>query len=57
MMAPAIKNNVGGFLVSLTKTLGSILPKKMKLMKPIYGKASRNPQITDDIKNDEFSFS
>ena len=57
MMAPAIKNNVGGFLVGFTKTLASILPKKMKLMKPIYGRAARNPTITDDIKNDKFSFS
>ena len=46
MMAPALKNMVGGLLVGLTKTLASILPKGMKLMKPIYGKASRNPTIT-----------
>lgn len=56
-MAPAIKNNISGFLVGLTNTLASILGKKTRLMKPIYGKASRNPKITDDIKNDEFSFS
>jgi len=46
MMAPAIKNNIGGFLVGFTKTLASILPKKMKLLKPIYGKATRNPKVT-----------
>ena len=56
-MAPAIKNNVGGFLVGVTQKLASWLPKKMKLMKPIYGKATRNPQITDDIKLDKYSFS
>ncbi len=56
-MAPAIKNNISGFLVGLTNTLASILGKKTRLMKPIYGKASRNPKITDDIKNDKFSFS
>ena len=26
LMAPALKNNVGGFLVSITKTLGRLLP-------------------------------
>jgi alpha-beta hydrolase superfamily lysophospholipase len=46
MMAPAIKNNIGGFLVTMVKAIGSILPGGMKLMKPIYGKASRNPKIT-----------
>jgi hypothetical protein len=56
-MAPALKNQVGGFLVGLTKTLASILPKKTKLMKPIYGKASSNPQITDDVKKDKWAFS
>lgn len=52
LMAPAIKNNISGFLVGVTNTLASILGKKTKLMKPIYGKASRNPKITEDIKND-----
>lgn len=56
-MAPAIKNNIGGFLVGVTKTLASILPKMAKLMKPIYGKAARNPKVTEDIKNDQYSFS
>jgi hypothetical protein len=50
MMAPAIKNSIGGFLVGFTKTLASILPKKLKLMKPIYGKAARNPKVTEDVK-------
>ncbi len=45
-MAPALKNIVGGFLIGVTKTLASILPKSMKLMKPIYGKATRNPVVT-----------
>jgi hypothetical protein len=49
-MAPAIKNMVGGFLVGVTKTLATILPKSMKLMKPIYGRAARNPTITEFIK-------
>lgn len=57
MMAPAIKNNIGGFLLGVTKTLATLLPKKSKLMKPIYGKAARNPQVTDDIKKDPYSFS
>lgn len=46
MMAPAIKNNISGFLVGVTKTLASILPKKMKLIKPVYGQATRNPKVT-----------
>jgi hypothetical protein len=30
MMAPAIKNNIGGFLLGVTKTLATLLPKKSK---------------------------
>ncbi len=46
LMAPALKNNIGGGLVLATKILGTILPDKMKLSKPIYGRASKNPAIT-----------
>lgn len=46
LMAPALKNNVGGTLVKVTKMLGSILPNKTRLTKPVYGKASKNPEIT-----------
>ena len=42
-MAPALKNSVGGFLVGLTNMLSKILPKGMRLIKPIYGKAAKNP--------------
>lgn len=45
-MAPALKNSVGGALVKLTGVLGSILPNKTRLLKPVYGKASKNPAIT-----------
>lgn len=56
-MAPALKNSVGGFLVGLTGLISKILPKKTKLAKPIYGKATSNPQVTDDVKNDPHSYS
>lgn len=43
MMAPALKNNVSEFIVGLTEGLHKILPDKMRLTKPVYGLASRNP--------------
>lgn len=57
LMAPAMKNSVGGTLVKFTKILGSILPDKTRLTKPVYGKASKNPLITQFIKNDKYAFS
>lgn len=57
LMAPALKNSVNGFLVGLTGLISKILPKKTPLAKPIYGKATSNPQITDDVKNDPHAFS
>lgn len=46
LMAPALKNSVGSGLVIVTKVLGTVLPNKTKLGKPIYGRASKNPTIT-----------
>lgn len=56
-MAPALKNNLSGALVKLTGILGSILPNKTKLTKPVYGKACKNPAITEFIKQDKYAFS
>lgn len=55
-MAPALKNQINGFLVGVTKCLHKILPDKAKLMKPKYGIGSRNPKITEDVKNDPYAF-
>jgi len=55
-MAPALKNQVGGFLVGVSKYLRTLLPEHTKLTGPIYGKASRNPTITDFVKSDPFSY-
>lgn len=55
-MAPALKNQVSGALVGMTKFLKKVLPENMKLMKPIYGKASKNPTITDFVKEDPYAF-
>ena len=52
MMAPALKNQVGGFLVGVSKFLHKVLPDKTKLTNPIYGRASKNPAITDFVKQD-----
>lgn len=46
LMAPALKNSVGGTIVKAAKLLGSFLPEKTKLTKPVYGRASKNPVIT-----------
>ena len=56
LMAPALKNNVGGFLVKLSDVLSWMLPKKLRLIKPIYGRATSNPTITDDVKKDKYAF-
>ena len=50
LMAPALKNSVGSALVGLTGFLKKLLPEDAKLIKPIYGRASRNPAITDFVK-------
>ena len=57
LMAPALKNLVGGFLTGAARVLTSILPKKSRLIKPIYGRAAKNPTITEFIKDDKYSFS
>ena len=46
LMAPALKNSVGGFLVGLATGLAKILPQKSRLTKPVYGMAAKNPTIT-----------
>ena len=51
-MAPALKNSVGSALVGLTGFLKKLLPEDAKLIKPIYGRASRNPAITGFVKQD-----
>lgn len=56
MMAPALKNQVGDFLVGLASVLKKIMPENMRLSKPIYGMASKNPQITVDVKNDPHAY-
>lgn len=55
-MAPALKNQVGGFLVKTSKVLKALLPEYTKLTPPIYGKASRNPAITDFVKGDPYAY-
>lgn len=46
LMAPALKNLLGNFVVSITSFLAKILPKKTKLLKTFHGRSSRNPAIT-----------
>jgi hypothetical protein len=57
LMAPALKNNIGGAALKAGRILGSILPEKAKLTKPIYGKASKNPAITEFVQKDKYAFS
>jgi acylglycerol lipase len=56
LMAPALKNIVGGALVNLVCGIANLLPKSMKLISPTRGMATRNPTITEDIIKDKFSF-
>ena len=57
LMAPALKNQVGGFLVGLSRFMHKILPEHTKLTGPVYGKASRNPAITEFVKKDPHAYS
>ncbi len=50
LMAPALKNSISNSVVKFAGVLKSILPNKTKLIKPVYGKASKNPNITDFVK-------
>ena len=55
-MAPALKNQVGQFLVKASEFLSKLLPEHTKLTGPVYGKASRNPAITDFVKEDPYAY-
>ena len=46
LMAPALKNAVGGFTVGVLSALKKIMPDSLKLMKPMSGIATRNPTVT-----------
>ena len=57
MMAPAIKNIVDGYLVSLVKGISSIFHKKFKIpIKQPRGQATRNPAITEDVFKDPYAY-
>lgn len=56
-MAPALKNLLGEFVVTTASFLVKILPKKIRLLKTIYGRSSRNPEVTEFVKGDEYHFS
>lgn len=56
-MAPAMMHSLSSGLVSMARVIGKIIPDKMGLFKPVYGRATRNPQITDDVKKDLYAFS
>lgn len=56
-MAPAMMHSMSSGLVSVAKTIGKVLPDKAKLFKPIYGQATKNPQITQDVQKDKYAFS
>ena len=57
MMAPAIKNIVGGYLISFVNGLASLFHKKFRLpIKPPRGQATRNPKITEDVYNDPHAY-
>jgi acylglycerol lipase len=55
-MAPALMNQLGDFVVGLASVLKKVLPENMRLTKPIYGMASKNPRITEDVKHDPCAF-
>lgn len=57
MMAPAIKNVMGGALIGLVTGIARFLPKSTRLIKPPRGQCAKNPQITEDIEKDKLSFS
>jgi len=56
MMAPALKNIVGGTLVNLVCGIANLLPKSMKLITPPRGTATRNPRITEDMIKDKHAY-
>lgn len=56
LMAPALKNQISSFLVNVSSCLKSLLPERTKLTGPVYGKASRNPSITEFVKADPYAY-
>ena len=57
MMAPALKNQISHCLINLTKSVSCILPKKLLLPTPdIPGSGTRNPSVTESLKDDPYVF-
>ena len=63
LMAPAIMNSKAGLLGDIGKfgikvglRIVKFMPEKLRLRKPLYGQASKNPEITDFVKNDPYAF-
>lgn len=56
LMAPALRNMVGGTLVNLVCGIASLLPKSTRLIAPPRGQCTKNPKVTEDIVKDKYSF-
>lgn len=55
LMAPALINGVGSFLVGLTKVVGFICPKSLIVPRfYIGGMGERNPEVTNCNRNDPY---
>ena len=57
LFAPALKNHLGGFIISLGKLISSVLPGTLRLIRPLGGKNSQNPTIGEFIQNDQYAYS
>jgi alpha-beta hydrolase superfamily lysophospholipase len=57
LMAPSLRNILGGVLVSFMCSITSILPKSMKLFSQPCGMVTKNPKVAEDIINDKLMYS
>jgi hypothetical protein len=55
-MAPATQYIYGGWFVKLVNTFLKFALKKAQIIPPVYGQATRNPQISEDVKADPYAF-
>jgi alpha-beta hydrolase superfamily lysophospholipase len=55
LISPAFKTHFGSFVAGISNFLSKILPSKTRLMRPISGKSTGNPQISEDFYKDPYS--
>jgi acylglycerol lipase len=55
LMAPSLRGILPDALGKIFCKISSIMPNSTKVLPPFYGLMSKNPQVVEDLKNDELT--